>query len=189
MNPMQSPNIGPYSEDKMNLAEIVLRRNELVAQRTQADKDHEKSQKVLTNEIVSLNEQLRIIELQLDAAKIQLAEQVIYVKGAYIPAGDDTEKVQSAINDLADGCSKTGYGHLRTEYFGCKNYDRWYHQGSNHSYGFGPSHGSIVFEIGLKPTMLENLKTREMTTEERDAAIYYLLNLKPIQLAKDNART
>lgn len=37
---------------------------------------------------------------------------------------------------------------LRREYFGIKNYAGFGDQREDHSYGFGPKHGSIVFRIG-----------------------------------------
>ncbi len=62
-------------------------------------------------------------------------------------------------------------------------YDRWYGQRSDHDYGMGPRHGSIIFRIGL----VSDARHRELTSAERDAAVYYLMNLEAIQAAKVEA--
>ena len=146
-------------------------------------KKFEQELAVLTAELNSIQSMIHMEAASLDLDKIKLAETVIYiyVSGKYGPYGDDQDAVNEAIEDIADGCRKTGYGHLRTEYFGTKNYGRWFHQGSNHEYGFGPRHGSIVFAIGLKPDIRKRLSEGGSLSEaERDAAIYYLLNLKKV---------
>jgi len=43
----------------------------------------------------------------------------------------------------------------------------------------GPRHGSIIFEIGLT----KEARQRDLSAEETDAAIYYLVNLERIQSA------
>ena len=38
---------------------------------------------------------------------------------------------------------------LIDRYIGCKNYDRWVCQRSDHPYGMGPAHGHVVFAVEL----------------------------------------
>lgn len=116
----------------------------------------------------------------LDADKVALAETVIYVRGSYAKAGDDRASVlRDAINELAtsDG------GRLWRETFGTKSYDRWYGQRSDHPYGYGPRHGSLIFEIGL--TRAVRARPQKITPDEIEAAIYYLTHLERIQRTKE----
>ena len=73
--------------------------------------------------------------------------------------------------DLAANGAK---GKLATEFFGTKNYDRWYHQRYDCRYGAGPRHGTTVFSIGLH---LE-VRDTELTPEQVDAALYILENMR-----------
>lgn len=57
--------------------------------------------------------------------------------------------------------------HLRKEYFGQKRYEG-YHQRSDHPYGFGPTNGSIVEEVGLRN------REKELSDEEVEAAVYFM---------------
>ena len=160
----------------MRLTEAVKRRQELKQEIAQAKEAHDRAMIVLHSALQSVDEAIAVASTGLDSEKVAIAETVIYVSGEF-GYGDDFSAVRSAISDIADGCKK-----LRREYFGTKNYDRFHHQGSNHSYGYGPRHGSIVFSIGLRD------RKKELTADEQDAAIYYLLNLKAIMDAKAAAK-
>lgn len=114
-------------------------------------------------------------EAGLDTAQIALAETVMYAWD-YARGGSDRDSArQDAIKWFTTG--KAGYRGLRHEYFGTKSYDRWHGQREDHEYGCGPRHGSMIFEIGLK----REARDRELTAEEREACIYYCVNLERIQ--------
>lgn len=115
----------------------------------------------------------------IDMDKLRAAEAVMYTRG-YVNRGQDGE---SAINDaikwFATGKSNS-YLSLKVGYYGTKNYDRWYGQRNDSEYGTRPRHGSTVFEIGLKA----DARKRALTDEEKNACIYYLMNLAQIDATK-----
>lgn len=138
----------------------------------------------LTGEIVAHRTVLARIEAGLDLDKIVLAETFLHVTD-YSRGGDERNSArQDAIKWFADTLDvRNGYADLRSVYFGTKNYDRWSGQRADHSYGMGPRHGSTCFSIGL----VEGARKRDLTEEEREAAIYYLLNIEAIQKSRVSA--
>lgn len=117
-------------------------------------------------------------EAGLDTDKIALAETILHVTD-YRKGGQDRDSArQDAI--LWFGTGKAGYRGLRHEFFGTKNYSGWSGQRCDCGYGMGPRHGSICFRIGLK----EEARARDLSDAEREAAIYYLINLERIQAAR-----
>lgn len=125
-------------------------------------------------------------EQGLDLEKVRLAKTVVYVNGSYDRAGDDRASViHDAIRQLATGEPiRQFYGDLWSHYFGTKNYDRWSGQRSDHQYGYGPGHGSIVFRVGVIEDVRKTRTQADLTAEEVEAAIYYLTNIKRVQDAE-----
>jgi hypothetical protein len=101
----------------------------------------------------------------LDMEKIKMAESVLYIRG--LKNEYDCNPVNQAIKDIAQGGIT-----IRKMYFGVKNYSGYTHQGCNCEYGYGPTHGSIVFSIGLR-----NPKT-PLTEEQIESCLYYLNAIK-----------
>lgn len=126
----------------------------------------------------------------IELAKVELAKTIIYANGSYSRAGEDRASViADAIRQLSTGTPvRAVYGDLWHRYFGTKNYDRWSGQRSDHPYFMGPGHGSIVFEVGLTEDVRKNRTHADLTPEEIEAAIYYLLNLERVQAAEKSAR-
>lgn len=126
----------------------------------------------------------------IDIAKITLAKTVIYVKGSFAKAGEDRASVVAdAVKQLSTGEPiREVYGDLWLRYFGTKSYDRWHGQRSDHPYWMGPGHGSIIFEVGLVEAIRKDRKHADLTAEEIDAAIYYLINLERVQASEQKAR-
>lgn len=154
--------------------------NEWTSKRADAVKRHAEELRSIDWEIAEATRQRNLLLDGLDAAKIELADHVIYVRGDYERAGQDRAQCrEDAIRELL-----AGGGRLRTEYCGTKNYERWRGQLSGHPYGMGPRHGSIVFEIGMQRTV----RGRDLTADEIDAAVYYLRNLERIQAASRKER-
>lgn len=149
-----------------------LAAHEAAAQRRSAE---------LTGEIVAHRTILARSEAGLDLEKITLAETFLSV-GDYSRAGDERNTPrQDAIKWFAGTLdTRGGYDDLRHAYFGTKSYDRWHGQAITCSYGMGPRHGSVIFRIGLS----EEARKRDLTDDEREAAIYYLVNLEAIQRAR-----
>lgn len=109
-----------------------------------------------------------------DVEKIQMAESVLYIHGDPYGVTDGGKKdciADAAIADIANGCR-----HLKKEFFGNKTYSGYY-QRCDCNYGYGPSHGGIRDEIGLK----DSARKRELTDDEKDACIYYVKNYTAIK--------
>lgn len=117
----------------------------------------------------------------LDPKKIAIAEAVLQIRGQFGNGAGDTQSViDAAISDLAT----TGGTAMQETQFAVKNYDRWERQRSDHSYGCGPRHGSIVFAVGLHP----HYRTVAPSAGAIEAAIYYLGCLPRIEQARKEAQ-
>ena len=129
---------------------------------------YKEQKKIIEDRIKELSEKEKVVSEGLDLEKIELGKKVLYIHGNPYQRCQDTKSDGSntlaklAIADILDGCK-----HLRREYFGQKRYEG-YHQRSDHSYGYGPSHGSIVEEVGLRN------REKELSEEEVEAAVYFL---------------
>ncbi len=113
----------------------------------------------------------------LDPLKIQQARCVLEIQGKPNTI-ERVNLVKEAINKLLNPES---LNQMRKEYLGLKNYSGFGDQRHDGPYGTGPRHGSIVFSVGLTPA----IRNCAITDEEREAAIYYLLNLETIQAAQE----
>lgn len=146
---------------------------------------HEREAKRLDDEYRATLASIGALLANVDLEKVALAKTVIKVSGLYERAGDDRAwAVEEAVRRIADGGEK-----LRHKYVGTKSYAQWYGQSVEHSYGMGPSHGSVIFDIGLTRTVRDRPECQALLTpEEADAAIYYLRCLKQIQQAEQDAK-
>jgi hypothetical protein len=110
-----------------------------------------------------------------DGSKIAVAETIMSAS-QYAYGGDDRQSVlDDAVKWFAD--EKSVSGNLRREFFGTKNYDRWVGQRSDHTYGSGPTHGSACFSVSIR----KPFRDRVFSDSEKDAIIYWLMNLPAIQ--------
>jgi len=160
--------------------ELERRRADLAAHEQSAAGKSE----ALKREIAAHLTALQRAEAGLDLERIELAETVVFATNHANGGSEWNGARQDAIRFIATGKPlQPPYGDLRREYFGTKNYDRWRGQREDHNYGMGPRHGSVCFRIGLT----EKARCRELTEAERDAAIYYLLNLERIQNSRASA--
>ena len=151
-------------------------------------KDHEekaeRERKLFSQNIRTESIKIALLASGFDGEKISLAETFLSVS-KYSNGGADRQSVlDDAIKWFADETSFSARYDLRREYFGTKNYDSWRGQRSDHSYGYGPSHGTICFSVGLRNGWTNHL----FTAEEKDAAIYYLMNLPAIQQCAEKAQ-
>ena len=124
----------------------------------------------------------------LDADKITIAQGVLYVRGSYERGGEDRASViADAIKQLATGEPiRKYYNDLWRVAFGTKNYDRWSGQRCDCEYGYGPSHGGIVFQVGFSEAARKR-QPQVLTSDETEAAIYYLTNIQRVQAASARA--
>lgn len=163
----------------MNLTALENQRIEL-QQKIAAEKSrHEVESRKLT---ASLAETTRLITASssgLNIDLIKLAESVMEVSGSFEKAGEDRQRaLLKAIDDLATGAQA-----IKKSYFGTKMYARWHGQYVECSYGYGPSHGHVIFSIGLRSSHVG----QQLSAEEIDACLYYLRNLTAIQSAAKTA--
>lgn len=143
-------------------------------------KDFEKGvierREILRRELIEKCESVSLELNGLDSDRVERAMRVISIQGSYAMGGADRESARAAaVKCLAQEGGKA----LRSEYFGTKSYDRWVGQRSDHAYGMCPSHGYIIFAIGLR------VRDRDLTPEEIDDALYYLENMKKIEEFKE----
>ena len=144
-------------------------------------------EKRLREEIRKRETILSMAEGGVDADKVTVARTVVYATD-YSRGGEDRNSVrQDAIKQFATGEPvRKYYGDLWKFFFGTKNYDRWVGQRSDCEYGYGPKHGSTCFEIGITKETREREQT-DLTPDEIEAVIYFLVNLDRIQTAEKQA--
>ena len=159
----------------MKLAELERQRISLTALIGEENDRHKKQLASLGKDLAEANRLIAASADGLDLDALKLAESVIEVRGAYDKAGDDRAfALQKAVDDLANGAAA-----LKKSYFGTKSYAHWHGQFVECGYGMGPSHGSVIFSIGVRRSELG----RDLTDGEIEASLYYLRNLQRIQAA------
>lgn len=160
-----------------NVKRIAELRAELLAHREASSR----REREITNEMNECAKRLSLLNAGLDTQKVAIARAVIDV-GDYSRRGEDGNGARlDAIDEIAKGG-----GRLWAETFGVKNYAHWCGQRSDHTYGYCPKHGSVVFGIGLLRTVrLRNPQT--LTDAEIEAALYLLINLEQIQSLERSA--
>ncbi len=142
-------------------------------------KEFNAEEKKLLDQIQELSRLEKISDTGLDISRVQLAESIISIKGD--PYGNTSEIkmghrtiAKCAIIDIANGCQ-----HLKTRYYGNKEYSGYY-QRCDCEYGMGPKHGGICDSIQL----ISDVRSRELTDDEKDACIYYINNYNLVKEAK-----
>ena len=75
------------------------------------------------------------------------------IRGDWRALADRYPEAVQALYDAADAVTNGGT-RLWTEFIGLKAYDRWPCQRSDHTYGFGPKHGTTIASIGLSGEVL-----------------------------------
>ena len=153
----------------MTLHEVIKTRTNIKKELKLLREKFEKEEKQLNKKINNLNK-LYYLGTSIDSVdieKVQLAESLIEFQGD--PTGKNIHL--RAISKIANDPNW-----LKSNYLGNKRYDSYY-QECNCKIGMGPSHGTICDRIEL----LRDVRTRNLTDEEKDACIYYLSNIEKIQ--------
>lgn len=144
--------------------------------------------KELVAELQDAASNLMLHNSDIDVGKVELAETIIYVTD-YSRGGEDRGScVKQALKQFAMGSETNPYLDLWRVYLGTKSYDRWHGQRSDHEYGYGPRHGSVIFRIGVHDAVRHDRKQSDLTAEEVDACVYYLLNIGRIQDARKSVK-
>lgn len=169
--------------DSNSLIELCAEQTHLAAAIKAETDRHATAIKTLQSRLRDIREQIALHSAGLDMAKIALARSVLYLSGSYRNGGDRRDSVvRDAMHWFATGTKPEAcYRGLDQVAYGTKNYDRWSGQRSDHEYGWGPSHGWIVFAVGLKNPR------NELTEEQREACLYYLVNIEAIESAQVSA--
>ena len=156
-----------------NLVEIQKNIMSLQIDLQALNEEYEKAKSALETELTKAKGRLNAAKAGIDSARLDLAVSVLRVKGGFVESKQRADAVQSAIKQIAD--SETP---MQRQFVGVKQYSGFGDQRCDCEYGCGPKHGGIVFAIEATE------RERAWTGEERDAAIYYLLNLREIQKAQ-----
>lgn len=155
----------------MGLADLT---NEIAAgerHRATARKAFEDLDRELEIRLRELHAKRAAVANGVPADAYDLALTVLEVSGTPNTARRQTV-VEKAIRDLAAGAPT-----LRRDYLGTKNYASWTDQEIACEYGMSPTYGAVVFRVGLTDAARKRLVDGELTVEEREAAIQYLLGL------------
>jgi hypothetical protein len=157
--------------------EIAQQLEELKAERLSLESATAIRLQQIKTERDSLVETMKRRSVGLDETKIGIAERIIEVTGKY-------EREGGCI-DRAISCLATGSDYMKRVAISVKDYAQFSGQGCDCEYGYGPKHGWHVFTVGLT----RDARKRDLTEDERDAAIYYLVHLRQIQESARQAAT
>jgi len=131
------------------------------------------------NELRILQAQKKELETKLqyeidgiNSNRIDNAKRFIYIVGLKNYGRGET---RLCIDELISDIVNDNYKILK-EYYGCKNYEGFICQRSDHPYGYGPRHGYIVFSIEAT----QDFRRGEITPNEKDKndILYMLENVK-----------
>jgi|GEM_PF-976900 len=177
------------NDSPMSLTKAAREMSDLKVQLREHRERAASEEKRILGDITKRAKVLIAEERGLDLNKIGLAETIIFVDGSYDKAGKDRQSViDDAIKSLSTGKPiRPIYGDLWNYYFGTKHYDAWHGQRSDHGYGFGPRHGNTIFRVGVVSDVRKERNQQDLTPEEIEAAIYYLVNIQSIQDTKNEA--
>jgi hypothetical protein len=154
----------------MQLTKLIKELNVVKGKEQELHQAYKNNLIYLQQEITRLERKINFSKAGLDLEKVTHGMNVINF-GETKGVPERKQCVKDAISDLAYGGEK-----LKKEYFGTKDYAHWTDQRYDTPYGWGPTHGSIVFKVALTP------KYRKVNLSEWDieCAIYCLLNIDEI---------
>lgn len=161
----------------MRLKDIELRINEMKNEIDNIKNNYKKE--LSTAESLLLHfEQMKILYLEnIDISTYNNAKRFIEIKGLHrYGEGETSDVVRQLIHDISNNKLN-----ILKQYYGAKDYAGFVCQASNHNYGYGPSHGSIVFSI--RATDAWRKGEISPTDDDIDNILYVLENLKKIKLS------
>lgn len=134
--------------------EYVAKRDQLEATITKVTRVYESEMGHLKSELRQVNAVLNVAENGVDPEQFMVARQVLEVhwsKNSY-EQRRNCDEVKKAIDDAIEEL-RHGGRKLHTRQVSIKAYDRWAAQRTDSDYGYGPTHGSDWFKIGLTPAV------------------------------------
>ena len=171
----------PTEDEKSNL--ITLHKSnlfEIYKELEKVNTAQKELQENYENELRTLKAQKKELETKLqyetdgiDSNRIDNAKRFIYIEGLKHNYGHG--ETRTCVDDLISDIVNDNYKILK-EYYGCKDYDRFICQRSDHKYGFGPKHGDIVFSIRAT----QDFREGKIVPNEKDKndILYMLENVK-----------
>jgi len=162
----------------MTLLEIERQIKDIQKEIEDSKQQHESKMKILNAQKENALRKKETFLACGDIGRAENARRFIYTEGfkENYGLGDTKRTTDEAVDDIVSGMKI-----IKEQYFGCKNYACYICQGSDHSYGFGPKHGYIVFEIGAKPAVRKG--DLVPTDKDREDIVYYL---RMLQKSKEN---
>lgn len=159
-------------DEKSNLLKIHKELEKIKTAQKKLQENYENELKVLRAQKKELETKLQYETDGIDSNRIDNAKRFIYIEGLKNFGYGET---RPCINEFISDFVNDNYKILK-EYYGCKDYDGFICQRSDHSYGYGPAHGYIVFSI--KAT--QDFRRGEITPNEKDKndILYMLENVK-----------
>lgn len=127
--------------------------------------NYQRGKKEIEESIKAARQDISVITAGLDIEKIRLAEFAFEFEG-------DPRDYPEAAKAIADAKAEIAASDkpLQKRYIGLKCFGGWIGQRSDHEYGYGPRHGSIVLSIGVRRGMIGE----PLSEGVREAAHYYL---------------
>lgn len=129
----------------MTMGEVVGARAALETSISEARAEFERKLTAMQTELTYLKSLEAAGDVYIE--DVQIVERYLRVEGE-ISVYHDSARVKilrEAAADVAAGCP-----YLKTKYMATKNYDHWRDQRTDTEYGYAPSHGYIVFRVGLR---------------------------------------
>lgn len=172
----------------MNMVEKIRKASELRTKAVALEAEMKTAVDALRFEARRLMREVEMEGADLDLDKIRTAQEVLVFRGSYARGGEDRGSViADAVNEIATGDHGRRRG-LNYEDYGTKNYDRWQGQRCDCGPYSAPTHGSIVFSVGLTEAARKAGGIIALTEEQREAAVYVLTRLEKIQSIEAKAR-
>ena len=159
-------------DEKSNLFEIHKGLEKINTAQKELQENYENELRVLRAQKKELKTKLQYEINEINSNRIDNAKRFIYIEGLKnFGVGETRLCVDEFISDLVNDNYK-----ILKEYYGCKDYDRFSCQQSNHRYGFGPAHGNIVFSIRATQDFREGMITPN--EKDKNDILYMLENVK-----------
>lgn len=180
----------PNDSVPFTLTDIINRRTVVQRDLAARKQEFEEFRKLCEAELAQLREDEALTGAGVDLDRLRRGLRVVEIEaygdwlkdrnGGYpdqVRSGGRAAMIEEAKRDLAAGAP-----HMRSAYFGIKNYAHFGDQRADGKYHLGPKHGNIVFRIGLTSARRQNATL--LSPEEIEDAIYTLVNLHVLAEAR-----